>query len=231
MYKVVEGLVSALPTDAFVTFSKHKRQIKQKTFGDCVTINPVEKHKTNNSKCLSILNSRTAQYQNSFFVDTVIRWNLDQIILSLRKPFLSFYIYLLLIWHFMFIFIFLCCFLTTERVYGKIREIATFLEVLEFRSIFTFPLHFGSKTRFDWSKSFEWLRRRCQHRLKRWPIKMGFRWVIWAIVYGGPQALVSSQKYARYVPKIPQGRTHSYYPCHFNHYFPCQNVDRTQIAY
>jgi hypothetical protein len=45
------------------------------------------------------------------------------------------------------------------------------------------------------------------------------------------QALVSSQKYARYVPKIPQGRTHSYYPCHFNRYFPCQNVDRTQIAY
>jgi hypothetical protein len=40
-----------------------------------------------------------------------------------------------------------------------------------------------------------------------------------------------SQKYARYVPKIPQGRTHSYYPCHFNLYFPCQNVDRTQIAY
>jgi hypothetical protein len=45
------------------------------------------------------------------------------------------------------------------------------------------------------------------------------------------QALVSSQKYARYVPKIPQGRTHSYYPCHFNRYFPCQIVDRTQIAY
>jgi hypothetical protein len=46
-----------------------------------------------------------------------------------------------------------------------------------------------------------------------------------------PQALVSSQKYARYVPKIPQGQTHSYYPRHFNRYFPCQNVDRTQIAY
>jgi hypothetical protein len=37
------------------------------------------------------------------------------------------------------------------------------------------------------------------------------------------QALVSSQIYACYVPKIPQGRTHSYYPCHFNRYFPCQN--------
>ena len=48
MYKVVEWLVPALPTDAFVTFSKLKRQIKPKTFGDCVTINPVEKHKTNN---------------------------------------------------------------------------------------------------------------------------------------------------------------------------------------
>jgi hypothetical protein len=67
----------------------------------------------------------------------------------------------------MFILIFLCCFLTTERVYGKIREIATFLKVLEFRSIFTSPLRFGSKTRFDWLKSFEWLMRRCQHRLKR----------------------------------------------------------------
>ena len=75
MYKVVKGLVPALLTDAFVTFSKSKRQIKPKTFGDCVTINPVEKHKTNNTKCLIIPNSKTAQYQNSFFVNTVIRWN------------------------------------------------------------------------------------------------------------------------------------------------------------
>jgi hypothetical protein len=37
----------------------------------------------------------------------------------------------------MFIFIFLFCFVTTERVYCKIREIATFSEALEFRSIFT----------------------------------------------------------------------------------------------
>jgi hypothetical protein len=37
----------------------------------------------------------------------------------------------------MFIFIFVCCFLTIERVYCKIRQIATFLEALEFWSIFT----------------------------------------------------------------------------------------------
>jgi hypothetical protein len=34
MYKVVEGLVPALPTDTFVTISKRKRQIKPKPFGD-----------------------------------------------------------------------------------------------------------------------------------------------------------------------------------------------------
>jgi hypothetical protein len=72
------------------------------------------------------------------FLSYILR---DRIILSFRQPFLSFYIYLLLIWLFMFIFIFLCCFLTTERVYCKICEIATFLEVLEFRSIFTVCAH------------------------------------------------------------------------------------------
>ena len=44
-----------------------------------------------------------------------------------------------------------------------------------------------SPLRFDWSKSFECLRRRCQHRLKRWPMKMGFWGVIWINVYGGPR--------------------------------------------
>ena len=37
--------------------------------------NPDKKHKTNNSKSLNIPNRRTVQYQNSIFVDTVIRWN------------------------------------------------------------------------------------------------------------------------------------------------------------
>jgi hypothetical protein len=45
-----------------------------------------------------------------FFMHPKEWQGLDQIILSFRKPFLSFYIYLLLIWLFMFILIFLCCF-------------------------------------------------------------------------------------------------------------------------
>ena len=47
----------------------------------------------------------------------------------------------------------------------------------------------------------------------------------------GHRRLCRVKQYVHYVPKIPQGRTHSYYPCHFNCYFPCQNVYRTQIAY
>ena len=35
MYKVVEGLVPALPTDVFVTLSKCKRQIKPDIWGLC----------------------------------------------------------------------------------------------------------------------------------------------------------------------------------------------------
>jgi hypothetical protein len=96
--------------------------------------------------------------------------SLDQIILSFRKPFLSFYIYLLLIWLYVYFYFFL---LLSNN---SIQTIST--------NQIPSPLHFGSKTWFDWSKSFEWLRR-CQHRLKRWPIKMGFRGVIWANVYGG----------------------------------------------
>ena len=62
-------------------------------------------------------------------------------------------------------------------------------------------------------------------------MKLNFRVNSFSNHQAQTQALVSSQNYACYVPNIPQGRTHSYYPCHFNRYFPCQNVDRSQIAY
>ena len=75
MYKVVEGLVPALPTENFVTKSRNKRRIKPNSFKDCVHQNLVERRATNNTKCLVVPNSRTPQYQNSFFIDTVVRWN------------------------------------------------------------------------------------------------------------------------------------------------------------
>jgi hypothetical protein len=41
MYKVVEGLVPALPTDIFVKLARTKRNIKAKHFEDCISSNIV----------------------------------------------------------------------------------------------------------------------------------------------------------------------------------------------
>ncbi|KAK3102780.1 hypothetical protein FSP39_013870 [Pinctada imbricata] len=75
MYKIVEGLVPALPTDKFVKFQKSKRQIKSTKFRDCETTNLVEKRVCNNTKSLIIPDSRTPQYKNSFLVSTTVHWN------------------------------------------------------------------------------------------------------------------------------------------------------------
>ncbi|MCS5550755.1 MAG: reverse transcriptase domain-containing protein [Gammaproteobacteria bacterium] len=75
MYKVVEGLVPALPTSQFVNFTRPKRKIKTRTYSDHITSNILEKRVCHNTKGLSIPDSRTPQYQNSFFVGTIIHWN------------------------------------------------------------------------------------------------------------------------------------------------------------
>jgi len=49
MYKVVEGLVPALPPTSFVKNAKQKRQIKAKIYTDYQTVNIVNKHACNNS--------------------------------------------------------------------------------------------------------------------------------------------------------------------------------------
>jgi hypothetical protein len=52
MYKVVEGLVPALPTDNCVKLARPKRDIKAKHFKDHITSNIVEKRTCNNTKGL-----------------------------------------------------------------------------------------------------------------------------------------------------------------------------------
>jgi hypothetical protein len=75
MYKVVEGLVTAIPTDNFVKLARPKRNIKAKHFEDYITSNIVEKPTCNNTKGLELPDCKKQQYQHSFFVDTVIHWN------------------------------------------------------------------------------------------------------------------------------------------------------------
>ena len=84
LYKVVEGLVPAVPPQQFLKPKQNnKRQIRAKRFADCISNNIVAKSETCNSKAFEIPRSYTDQYKQSFFVSTLIDWNhLDNSIVS-----------------------------------------------------------------------------------------------------------------------------------------------------
>jgi hypothetical protein len=63
MYKVVEGLAPALPTDNFVKLDRPKRNIKTKHFKDHITSNIVEKGTCNNTKGPELPDYKKQQYQ------------------------------------------------------------------------------------------------------------------------------------------------------------------------
>ena len=75
MYRVVEGLVPALPVQEYLTPKRRGRPIKAKKYTDCVTENVVVNLATNNSKCFQVPTCNTVQCRNSFFYRTVINWN------------------------------------------------------------------------------------------------------------------------------------------------------------
>ena len=76
MFKVVEGLVPAMPSDQlFKPRNTNKRHIKTRKFENCVSNNLVERSATNNSKPYVVPRSFTDQFRNSFFVRTVNDWN------------------------------------------------------------------------------------------------------------------------------------------------------------
>ena len=87
MFKVVEGLVPAMPPDQFFTpKTSNKRRIKAKKFEDCITKNIVNKSVHNNSRPFEIPSSSTDQYRQSFFVRTTEEWNhLDEEIVTAKS--------------------------------------------------------------------------------------------------------------------------------------------------
>ena len=75
-YKVVEGLVPALPSENFLKKETRKRRkIKPTTNKDFVTTNLVENYVRNNDKCFIVQQCKTSEFRNSFFVKTVREWN------------------------------------------------------------------------------------------------------------------------------------------------------------
>ena len=74
-YKVVEGLVPAIPPQRYLTPRKPGRTIRAKSYSDFNTTNIIERSACHNSRGFSVPTSRTEQYKHSFFVQTTIDWN------------------------------------------------------------------------------------------------------------------------------------------------------------
>ena len=74
-FKVVKGLVPALPADKFLKEIKDKRQIKPKIQEDFISDNLVRRQDRNHKQCFHVETTSTDAYENSFFIRTVIDWN------------------------------------------------------------------------------------------------------------------------------------------------------------
>ena len=82
-FKIVEGLVPALPVANFLTQQKPGRRIRTRNDPQYVTNNNVSNFVRNNDRCFTVQISKTEQHKNSFFNRTTIEWNsLDNIVVS-----------------------------------------------------------------------------------------------------------------------------------------------------
>ena len=75
LFKVVEGLVPAIPSHRYLTPIRNKRRIISKTFENFATQNIVDNSVTNNARCFVVNHAKTDIHKNSFFQKTVIDWN------------------------------------------------------------------------------------------------------------------------------------------------------------
>ena len=86
LYKVVEGLVPALPPEQFITKQRPRRNIKPKTFENYTSTNILDSQVCNNTKNLAVIRGNTQQYNHSFFVKTIVDWNhLDEEVVSAKS--------------------------------------------------------------------------------------------------------------------------------------------------
>ena len=75
-YKVVEGLVPAMPVEQFLKhLTASKRQIRPTKFHAFTAENIIDRHATLNSRPFLVPHSNTEQHKNSFFVRTTTDWN------------------------------------------------------------------------------------------------------------------------------------------------------------
>ncbi|KAK7103646.1 hypothetical protein V1264_018511 [Littorina saxatilis] len=75
LFKVVRGLVPAVPPEKFIQQQKSKRQVKQRVNKDFTSSATVRNITRNNSQCFTVECTKTPVYKYSFFTRTVIDWN------------------------------------------------------------------------------------------------------------------------------------------------------------
>jgi hypothetical protein len=74
-YKVVEGLVPAIPPQNFLVPQKSGRLIRSNRDPGFVSNNIIDTYTRNNDRCYSIKPCKTDQFRNSFFYHTAVEWN------------------------------------------------------------------------------------------------------------------------------------------------------------
>ena len=75
LYKVVGGLVPAIPPEKYLTPQKTSRNIRPPNRPDYIVQNPVHNLSRNHDRCLEIPSYNTEQYKQSFLPRTIIVWN------------------------------------------------------------------------------------------------------------------------------------------------------------
>ena len=73
LFKVVEGLVPAIPTDTYLTTVTNKCKVRATRFVDFEASNIL--NTTNNSKCFVVRHCKTTVRRNSLFIRTIPEWN------------------------------------------------------------------------------------------------------------------------------------------------------------
>ena len=88
MYKLVEGLVPAMPSKDFIKFQRPGRNIKPKKDPDFIySKSPIDKYIKNNDRCLEIPDATSPQAKNSFFIKTASEWNaLNNTVVHAKSP-------------------------------------------------------------------------------------------------------------------------------------------------
>ena len=75
LYKIIEGLIPAIPPEQYLTPRRPGRNIRSTSFSDFVASNIVHQYACNNQRGFQVPAAKHDQYKSSFFCRTIVDWN------------------------------------------------------------------------------------------------------------------------------------------------------------